>query len=223
MSVAPRRKRERSSEDASQVGLVLGNPNHPASKRGPGPDGMVQPLWRWSQDRHLGRRKCVLLYFPAQSTALLRSSNGLTASARERERTEERALRVTSGMKFGGYSVAADVGCAMYSLQESKRGSGQDEWTMRDKIPVPGSSSYDMKCQFFFSAPRDAVEENMMASQAEVAHSIDAWRPPSSWHGACPGICACVRRFQKPPKLDRCTETVTIRLRPEVLVLYVAT
>jgi hypothetical protein len=61
--------------------------------------------------------------------------------ARERQRTEERAQRVTSGMKFGGYSVAADVGCAVYSLQETKRGSGQDEWTMRDKIPVPGSSS----------------------------------------------------------------------------------
>lgn len=69
-------------------------------------------------------------------------------------------MRVTSGMKFGGYSVAADVGCVVYSLQETKRGSGQDEWTMRDKILVPGSSSYDMGCQFLLGAPECSRREH---------------------------------------------------------------
>ncbi|KAJ5973286.1 hypothetical protein N7481_010496 [Penicillium waksmanii] len=151
MSVAPRRKRERSSEDASQVGLGLENPNRPASKDDQGPMGWFNPSGGGPKTATWDEGKCVLLSLPSQSTALLRSSNGLAASARER--TDERALRVTSGMKFGGYSVAADVGCAVYSLQETKRGSGQDEWTMRDKIPVPGSFSYDMEGQFFLGAP----------------------------------------------------------------------
>jgi hypothetical protein len=54
-------------------------------------------------------------------------------------------------MEFGGYSVAADVGCAVYSLQ-TKRGYGQEEWTMRDKIPVL-VCLYDMKCQFLPRRP----------------------------------------------------------------------
>ena len=107
------------------------------------------------------------------------------------------------GWRIGGYSVAADVGCVLCTVCRRLRGGawwcGQDEWTMRDKIPVPGSSTHGIDVSLLLGDAGCRRCEHNGRVRLEVAHSIDARRPPSSWHGACRRICICVRRPDKPP------------------------
>lgn len=118
-----------------------------------GPMGWFNPSGGGPKTATWDEGKCILLSLPAQSITLrlVRSSNGLTKRERAGRKKEPGGSKV--GWSLGAIQWLQMLDVLRTVCSRLRGGSGQEEWTMRDKIPVPGSSGYDIECHFFVGAP----------------------------------------------------------------------